>query len=62
MSVWPPFYAKDFWPLRDPLLDEEVEWVPVETDTIIIECNKDPSQEAADVVKKHRRNKIVGGA
>jgi hypothetical protein len=34
-----------------------VEWVPVETDTIIIECKKDPSQKAAAVVKKHSKSK-----
>ena len=41
----------------DPVLDAEVEWVPVETETIIIECKKDPSQKAADVVKKHNKSK-----
>ena len=41
----------------DPVFDAEVEWVPVETDTIIIECKKDPSQKAADVVKKNRKSK-----
>ena len=39
----------------DPVYTEEVEWVAIETDTIIIECKKDPSQKAADVVKKHRK-------
>ena len=41
----------------DPMLVEDVEWVPVETDTILIECKKDPSQKAADVVKKHSKSK-----
>jgi hypothetical protein len=41
----------------DPVLDEDVEWVPVETDTIITECKKDPSQKAAAVVKKHSKSK-----
>jgi hypothetical protein len=41
----------------DPVYDEEVDWVAVETDTIIIECKKDPSQKAVDVVKKHRKSK-----
>jgi hypothetical protein len=41
----------------DPVYDEDVEWVPVETDTVIIDCKKDPSQKAAAVVKKHRKSK-----
>jgi hypothetical protein len=41
----------------DPVYDADVEWVPVETDTIIVECKKDPTQKAADVVKQHRKSK-----
>lgn len=41
----------------DPEFDADVEWVPVETDTIIIDCKKDPSQKATDVVKKNSKGK-----
>jgi hypothetical protein len=41
----------------DPVYDADVEWTPVEIDTVIIECKKDPSQKAADVVKKNRKSK-----
>jgi hypothetical protein len=41
----------------DPVYDADVEWTPVEVDTIIIECKKDPSQKASEVVKKHGGSK-----
>ena len=41
----------------DPMLEEDVEWVPVATDDILVDCKKDPSQKAADVVKKHSKSK-----
>jgi len=41
----------------DPMLEEDVEWVPVETPGILVDCKKDPSQKAADVVKKHSKSK-----
>ena len=41
----------------DPEYDADVEWTPVEIDTVIIECKKDPSQKARKVVKKHCKSK-----
>jgi hypothetical protein len=41
----------------DPEYDAEVEWTPVEIDTVIIECKKNPSQKARKVVKKHGNSK-----
>jgi hypothetical protein len=41
----------------DPVYDAGVDWVPVEDDAVIIDCKKDPSQKAADVVKKQRKSK-----
>jgi hypothetical protein len=41
----------------DPVFDADVEWVPVEIDTITTECKKNPSQKAAGVVKKHSKSK-----
>ena len=41
----------------DPEYDAEVDWTPVEIDTVIIECKKNPSQKARKVVKKHGKSK-----
>jgi hypothetical protein len=41
----------------DPEYDAAVAWTPVEIDTVIVECKKDPSQKAKDVVKKHGASK-----
>ena len=41
----------------DPEYDSEVEWTPVEIDTVIVECKKNPSQKARKVVKKHGNSK-----
>jgi hypothetical protein len=41
----------------DPEYDAEVVWTPVEIDTVIVECKKNPSQKARKVVKKHGKSK-----
>ena len=37
----------------DAEYDADVEWTPVEIDTVIVECKKNPSKKARKVVKKH---------
>ena len=41
----------------DAEYDAEVDWTPVEIDTVIIECKKNPSQKARKVVKQHGKSK-----
>lgn len=41
----------------DAVVDEDVEWVPVDVEDVIVECTKDPSQPAKAVVKKHSKRK-----
>jgi hypothetical protein len=41
----------------DPEYDEAVAWTPVEIDTVYVECQKNPSQKARKVVKKHGGSK-----
>jgi hypothetical protein len=41
----------------DPEYDAEVEWTPVEIDSVIVDCKKDPSKKARKVVKKHGGSK-----
>ena len=41
----------------DAEYNAEVDWTPVEIDTVFVECEKNPSQKARKVVKKHGKSK-----
>jgi hypothetical protein len=41
----------------DPEYDADVVWTPVEIDTVVVECKKDPTKKARKVVKSHGGSK-----